>query len=194
MCAYAVLTIARSDSVRPDPDPRHPSRRKQPFHRLDPSLPPPAGLHPILLCAAGSSTPRRYECQPDLVDSPSPLSSSQNVHRRNGFNPANAFASSPNSTALATARWPTASLPPPALSRSNAVPKTNPKWACFTTSSSRNGSPTSMPALKNTRRPDGSRHHLRELGANDESRFYPQYVRSLPALHSGPHAARKRAA
>ena len=104
----------------------------------------------------GSRTPRRYECQPDLVERPITDLFTQARFRRPNETANEKLrncGSNRNSTAFATASLFTASYLPLAPKRSLAARRTNRKWVRFTIFINRNARPTCAPASTITHLP-----------------------------------------
>ena len=94
----------------------------------------------------GSRTPRRFRCQPDLVEAAAkenPLGPSQKQE---------AARVRPTSRRRGTASPRTANSLRSAPTRSCAARTTSPRWACSTTCTNRNGRRTCRPASTSTRR------------------------------------------
>ena len=150
LCAYRVLIDSPQHGVRRGAGARDRARREQHLHGRRAGCRRQIGCMRFCYVPPGSRTPRRYHCQPDLVEQAVAAFAAEDE-----LTPTSATRCRER-TPAGRARVqqhplrpspPIASLPTTAPTRSRAAPTTSPRWASSTISISRSAWPISRTRL-----------------------------------------------
>ena len=143
--------------IRTGPDPRGVAGRELHFHGRDDGLPPSLGCMRFCYVPPGSRTPKRFACQPDMVER-----GVLALAKRDGLTGAQQSVLIAQERQRVEPQFDSVRYGTPTYARLSehcaeeigyAAPTTSRRWACFTTCISRSGQRVCAPVWMNTRRP-----------------------------------------